>query len=158
MHPLFKKHTGATVSDKNDRIHHCIEIEWHIQRKSNSGIFGWSSADENNVLSSSAGEDDDNDDDKMMMMRLLTMDMERMCVCLTQGHLSSMCHCLHSPQQPTRVLLMIPIPKFPTWKLPTLMLMSLKPKKPTKNPSPKKPPSPNMESFWWTTWPQPRLH
>ena len=41
----FKKPTGST-GDIADRIHRCIEIERRIQRQSNSGILGASSAEE----------------------------------------------------------------------------------------------------------------
>ena len=41
----FKKPTGST-GDISDRIHRCIEIERRIQRQSNSGILGASSAED----------------------------------------------------------------------------------------------------------------
>ena len=60
----FKNPTGATGSEKADRICHCIKIEQHIQMKSNSRILGGSSADENNDQSSSEQEDQDSDDNE----------------------------------------------------------------------------------------------
>jgi len=87
----FKKPTGATRSDKEDWIHCCIEIERHIQRTSNFGILGGSSADENNVCHHQR--------ERMMIMMttmmLLMTNMEQMCFYLIQSHSSSLCH--HSP-------------------------------------------------------------